>query len=398
VGLMLNYLLLAGIALCLGLVIGKGTYLLKITGVVGYIITGIIIGPDVLNIVHLSALESETIANFSLGIVAFIIGGELTLRLLRSMGKSIIIIILGESFGAFFLVLIGVYLVTGDLVEAVIFAALAPASAPAGTVAVIHEYRAKGKLTDSVLAVVGFDDGLAILIYAFAMAAVILMISGGGFSLPTLVITPILEIMGALIVGGGIGCVIAFLIRRVVEREELIALSLTSILLTAGIALYFGISLILSCMVLGIVIINLFPQENKPVFESIKSITLPIYVLFFVVAGLNMKIGLLTGIGILGFVYIIFRSLGLISGSYISAYLSKTSKVIRNNLGLAILSQAGVAIGLSLIASHRLAELGKGELGSLIVTTIAATTVVFEIIGPLGAHYAISKAGEIGKA
>src|SRR6056297_1088930 len=132
---MFNYLLLAGIALALGLLIGKGTYLLKITGVIGYIIAGIIIGPDVLNIVQLSAVESETITNFSLGIVAFIIGGELTLRLLRRMGKSIIAIIIGESLGAFFLVLIGVYLVTGNLAEAIIFAALAPASAPAGTVA-----------------------------------------------------------------------------------------------------------------------------------------------------------------------------------------------------------------------------------------------------------------------
>lgn len=395
---MFNYLLLAGIALFLGLLIGKGTYLLKITGVIGYIIAGIIIGPDVLNIVNLSAVESETIANFSLGIVAFIIGGELTFRLLKSMGKSIVFIILGESLGAFFLVLIGVYLVTGNLAEAIIFAALAPASAPAGTVAVIHEYRAKGKLTDSILAVVGFDDGLAILIYAFAMAFAVLLLSGGSFSLPTLVITPILEIISALIVGGGIGFVVAFLFRRVVEREELIALSITAILLTAGISIFFELSLILSCMTLGMVIINLFPQENKPVFESIKSVTLPIYVLFFVVAGLNMRLGLLTGIGFLGFIYIIFRSFGLISGSYLSAYLTRTAKAIRNNLGLAILSQAGVAIGLSLIAAHKLAEIGRGDLGTLIVTTIAATTVVFEIIGPLGARYAISRAGEIGKA
>ena len=395
---MFNYLLLAGIALFLGLLIGKGTYLLKITGVIGYIFAGIIIGPDVLNIVHLSSIESETIANFSLGIVAFIIGGELTLRLLRSMGKSIVYIILGESIGAFLLVLFGVYLITGNLAEAVIFAALAPASAPAGTVAVIHEYRAKGKLTDSILAVVGFDDGLAILIYAFAMAFAILLLSGGVFSPFTLVFTPILEIIGALLLGGSIGCVVAFIIRRVVESEEIIALSLTSILITAGIALYFELSLILSCMALGMVVINLFPQENKPVFDTIKSITLPIYILFFVVAGLNMKIGLLTGIGLLGFVYILFRSLGLISGSYLSAYLSKTSRVIRNNLGLAILSQAGVAIGLSLISAHKLAEIGYGDLGALIVTTVAATTVVFEIIGPLGARFAISRAGEIGKA
>jgi Kef-type K+ transport system membrane component KefB len=395
---MFNYLLLAGIAIALGLIIGKGTYLLKITGVIGYIITGIIIGPDVLNIVHLSPMESETVANFALGIVAFIIGGELTFRLLKSMKKSIIAIILGESFGAFFLVLFGVYLVTGNLAESIIFASLAPASAPAGTVAVIHEYRAKGKLTDSVLAVVGFDDGLAILIYAFSIAIATLILSGGTFSVTNLVVMPVLEILGALVLGGGIGLLFAFLLRNIIEREEIIALALTSILLTAGIAIYLELSLILSCMVLGMIIINLFPKDNKPVFDHIKSITLPIYILFFVVAGLNMEIRLLLGIGLLGIVYIICRSLGLISGSYLSALVSKADLVIRKNLGIAILSQAGVAIGLSLIAAHRLDALGHGEMGALIVTTIAATTVIFEIIGPLGARIAISRAGEIGKA
>jgi len=395
---MYNFLLLIGIAIGLGLLIGKGTFLLKVTGVIGYIIAGIIIGPSILNWVQLTPIESETITNFALSIVAFIIGGELTLRLLRSMGKGIIAIIIGESLGAFFIVFLGVYLLTGNLIISIIFAALAPASAPAGTVAVIHEYRAKGKLTDSILAVVGFDDGFAILIYAFAMAFVVLLLSSGMFSFTNIIITPLLEIIGAILLGGVIGLGFAFLLKRIVSREEIIALSLTSVLLTGGIAVQLGLSLILSCMVLGMVIINLYPQDNKPVFENIKSITLPIYILFFVVAGLNMDVGLLSGIGLLGVVYIICRTFGLIGGSYISAALVKTEKTIKNNLGLAILSQAGVAIGLSLVAAHKLATLGHPEFGSMIITTIAATTVVFAIIGPIGVRIAITRAKEIGKA
>jgi Kef-type K+ transport system membrane component KefB len=395
---MYNFLLLIGIAIGLGLLIGKGTFLLKVTGVIGYIIAGIIIGPSILNWVQLTPIESETITNFALSIVAFIIGGELTLRLLRSMGKGIIAIIIGESLGAFFIVFLGVYLLTGNLIISIIFAALAPASAPAGTVAVIHEYRAKGKLTDSILAVVGFDDGFAILIYAFAMAFVVLLLSSGMFSFTNIIITPLLEIIGAILLGVVIGLGFAFLLKRIVSREEIIALSLTSVLLTGGIAVQLGLSLILSCMVLGMVIINLYPQDNKPVFENIKSITLPIYILFFVVAGLNMDVGLLSGIGLLGVVYIICRTFGLIGGSYISAALVKTEKTIKNNLGLAILSQAGVAIGLSLVAAHKLATLGHPEFGSMIITTIAATTVVFAIIGPIGVRIAITRAKEIGKA
>jgi Kef-type K+ transport system membrane component KefB len=138
----------------------------------------------------------------------------------------------------------------------------------------------------------------------------------------------------------------------------------------------------------------MYPADNKPVFDHIKSISLPIYILFFIVAGVNLHINLLLTIGLLGGVYIICRTFGLIGGSYIAAVAAKVDPVIRNNLGLGILSQAGVAIGLALLASHKLSELGIPELGSLIITMIAATTVVFEIMGPLTARFAIMRAGE----
>jgi Kef-type K+ transport system membrane component KefB len=390
---MFNYLLLAGIVIGLGFLIGKGTHLLKITGVIGYILTGIIIGPDVLNIIRLTPVEIETMTNIALGFVAFIIGGELTHSLLRKMGKSIIAIIIGESFGAFFIVLIGLYLLTNNLPLALIFAAMAPASAPAGTVAVLHEYKAKGPLTDAILAVVGFDDGLAVLIYAFSISAIGVLLSGV-VSVSTLFINPVIEIGGALLLGGGIGLLFGYILRKLIEREEIIVISLTAIFLTAGLSLFFEVSLILACMAMGMVMINMYPQDNKPVFEHIRSISLPVYILFFVIAGINLHLGLLISIGAIGIVYIICRSLGLIGGSYISALASKADPVIRKNIGLGILSQAGVAIGLSLLAYQKLLSLGMEELGDLIVTTVAATTVIFEIIGPLSARVAIFRAGE----
>ena len=390
---MFNYLLLAGIAIGLGFLIGKGTHFLKITGVVGYIATGIILGPDVLGVIRLSSVEIETMTNIALGFVAFIIGGELTISLLRKMGKSIIAIIIGESLGAFFIVFIGVYLLTNNVALSVIFAAMAPASAPAGTVAVLQEYKAKGKLTNAILAVVGFDDGFAIFIYAFSIAIASVILSGV-LSVSNILLVPLADIGIALLIGGAIGTVFALVFKRLIEREEIIALSLTAILITAGLAVFLDVSLILACMTMGIMIVNLYPQDNKPVFEHIKSISLPVYILFFVIAGINLHIGLLVSIGAVGLVYIICRTLGLISGSYLSALASKADPVIRNNIGLGILSQAGVAIGLSLIASNKLAEMGHPEMGSIIVTTVAATTVVFEIIGPLSARFAIMRSGE----
>jgi Kef-type K+ transport system membrane component KefB len=389
-----NYILLAGIAIGLGFLVGKGTHFLKVTGVVGYIITGIIIGPDVLGIIQLTPNEVETITNVALGFVAFIIGGELTRTLIKKMGKSIVAIIIGESFGAFILVFLGVYFITNDIPEAIIFAAMAPASAPAGTVAVMQEYKAKGKLTDSILAVVGLDDALAILIYAFSIALVGILLSAGIFSMSNAVITPLIEIGGALLIGFIVGLVFSITLKKLVEKEEILVVSLIAIFITAGLSLFLGVSLILACMVLGMVIINIYPVDNKPIFDQIKSISLPIYILFFVVAGINLQIELLLTIGLLGGVYIICRSAGLISGSYLAALASKADPVIRNNLGFGILSQAGVAIGLALLASHKLSSLGMPELGSLVITTIAATTVIFEIIGPLSARFAIIRAGE----
>lgn len=391
---MFNYLLLAGIVIGLGFLIGKGTHYLKVTGVVGYILTGIILGPEILNIARLSSAEIELITNIALGFVAFVIGGQLTYSLFKRIGKKIGPIVVGESLGAFLLVFLGVYLLTRDLSIAIIFGAMAPASAPAGTVAVIHEYKSKGKLTDALLAVVGFDDGFAIIIYAFAIAIVGILLSSASFSFYNVIMIPLREIGGALLIGGVVGGIFAFILRRLHEREEIIALALTAIFITGGFALYLEVSLILSCLVLGMIIINLFPQGNRPVFDHIESISLPVYILFFVIAGLKLRIDLLYAVGGIGIVYIAGRIIGKMSGSYLTAVASKADDVIRSNLGFGILSQAGVAIGLALLASHKLASFGMPESGTILVTTIAATTVVFEIIGPISARFAIMRAGE----
>lgn len=394
---MINYLLLGGIAVGLGLLIGKGTHFLRITGVVGYIMTGVILGPDVLGVLELTSIEIETVTNFALGFVAFIIGGQLTLSLMRREGKSIMAIIFGETLGAFAIVFIFVYLVTGDLPKSILFAAMAPASAPAGVVAIIQEYKARGKLTNAILAVVGLDDGLAIFIYAFAIAIAGSLLTHGGFSAANILLTPLMEIGGALLLGLAIGMTMAFLFKHLVEREEVIAVALTAILITAGLANILGVSLILACMALGMTIINIFPHTNQPVFDTMRIISLPVYVVFFVLAGLNLHISVLAGAGVIGVVYVICRSTGKLSGAYLAARASHAEPVIANNIGFGTLTQAGVAIGLALLASTELTALGYPELGRLIVTTITATTVVFEIVGPLATWFALHRVGEINK-
>ena len=395
---MLNYLLIAGIAISLGFLLGKGTHSLKVTGIVGYLLTGVLIGPSAFGIIDLSSTEITIITNFALAFVAFIIGGELTVNLLKKKGKQIGLIILSEALFAFFIVLIGVYLLSGNLVLAIILGSMAPASAPAGAVAVIHEYRAKGKLTDAILAVVGLDDGIAILIYAFAITTVSIFLSQSEFNIINVLLFPLKEIVGAIIIGGGFGFVFAYILNKIHEREEIIAASFASIFLVAGISELVGASLILSSMILGIIVINLFPDDNKPVFDHLKSLSLPIYIIFFVVAGTNLHISVLFSVGMIGIVYIICRILGMTGGSFLAAWVTKANKKVRNYLGLSILSQAGVAIGLALLASNYLSSLGHPNLGTTIVTIVTSTTVVFEIIGPILARFSITQAGEARNA
>ncbi len=394
-----NLLLLIGVILVLGEVIGKITHNLKLTGVVGYILAGVILGP-LTKAFNYFGVEGETVTaiwevatKITLAFVAFIIGAHLTFRLFKKLGKPIIAAIFGESFGAFFLVFIASYFVSGDLTLSLLLASLAPASAPAGTVAALHEYGARGPLTDAILAVVGWDDALAILIFAGALS-VVKIILGGELAISSLV-EPLSEIGGAILLGFAIGGILFFLMKRIKERETLFVASIASIFVGAGLAELSGVSLILTCMVIGMVLINSMPTLGRTSLNMVENLMPPVYVIFFALAGTQLRLDLLPTMGLLGFVYVIGRSLGLIGGAHLSTRISGAPKVIQRYLGFGILCQAGVAIGLAALACSELASHPIGaELAQSALTLIMATTVVFEIIGPVGVRYAITRAGE----
>jgi len=390
-----NLLFLMGVLLALGAIVGKITHALKLTGVVGYLIVGMVLGPITKSFGYFGVSEStlftlwEITTKTTLALVAFIIGGHLRIKMFKQLGRSIIAIIFGESFGAFFLVLVLAYLVSGNLALSLLLASLAPASAPAGTVAVLHEYRARGPLTNALLAVVGWDDALAILIFACALSAI--KISLGGALTIFSVMEPLREIIGALILGTALAVALLFLTRRIQDRESLLVVSLTCIFIGAGLAEGVGFSLILTCMVLGMLSINLAPSFARTSLKMIENLMPPVYIVFFALAGTQLRFDLLATMGLLGVTYIVGRALGLISGASISARLSGASPVLQRYLGFGILSQAGVAIGLAALAAS---ELVGTPVATQSLTLIMATTVVFEIIGPIGVRYALTKAGE----
>ena len=379
----------------LGLLLGKATHWLKVTGVVGYLFTGIALGPEGLGLLELTKYEIELITWFALGFIGFTIGGKLSLALLKRSGKKILWIMAGGMIVPFVLVMVGVYLFKGSVSIALIFGALACTSAPAGTIAVIYEYRARGSLTDAIIAVVGLDDAFGVVIFGVTLAGVSSFLGGNEdiLSLETLWM-PIKEVGGALLLGGILGLAQAFIVKKIHERVELFALTLALLLAGIGIAMWMEFSVILATITIGMVFVNILPHESRVVFQDFDGIALPIFIVFFVTAGMELELNVLLTSGLLLLIYVLSRTVGKISGPMITAKAAGASKKIQNYVGLGILPQAGVALGLALMASNKLKELGQDDMAALVITTITATTVIFEIIGPLGTRFALVSSGE----
>jgi Kef-type K+ transport system membrane component KefB len=394
-------LLLIGIACIAGFFGGKLSNKLGFPAVVGYIMAGLILGPSALRLLSPDFVDSVGfIADTTLGLVAFIIGSELRFSQLRKTGKSIISIILCQSFVAFAVVALPLYLLTKNLPLAVIFGAMAPASAPAGTLVVLQEYRSKGPLTNTLLAVVGLDDGLAIVIYAFAAAIARASLAGSGeVSVATALARPFLQTGEAILAGVLVGLLMAAVLRKVRTTEETLIVALGGVLLCTGLSNFLNFSLILSNLVLGMVLTNTFLRISRRTYRAIQLITPPLYVIFFVLAGAHLQVGLLAKMGLIGLVYLVGRTAGKTGGAFFGAAISKAEPQVRNWVGIGILSQAGVAVGLAIMVGREFSPLGaEGEnLALIAINVIAATTIIFELIGPLTIKLAITKAGEMWK-
>lgn len=393
-----NYFLIGGLILLLALLVGKMTHRMKITGVVGYLISGVILGPQVLGLVDLSNAEMELVTWFALGFVGFTIGGKLPLSIFKRSGKKIMWIMVGGVVFPFLLVMIGVYIIEGSIALGLIFGALACTSAPAGTIAVIYEYRARGSLTEAIIAVVGLDDAFGVMVFGVTMAVVATII-GGTDSISTVeaVWGPVREIGGSLILGALVGTLLSFFVKKIHERTEIFAITMGLLLLCVGTAILLDFSAILACITMGMVFVNILHHECRIVFRDLEKLSLPIFIIFFVTAGMGLRWSVLIDGGLLVIVYVLFRMAGKIAGPYVAGGLTKAERKIRYFVGFGILPQAGVALGLALIASQKLTELGREDLASLVITTITATTIAFEIIGPIGARFALIRSGEARK-
>jgi Kef-type K+ transport system membrane component KefB len=397
-------LMIVGIITMSGFYTGKIMKYIKLPSIIGFMITGVILGPSLIGV-----LSEEVQGNFSfitdiaLSFVAISIGLELKFSTLKKQGKSIIWIILTESFMAFAIVTTAVYIFTKDLPMALIFGSIAPASAPAGTVAIIQEYKTKGRLTSALYSVVGFDDGLGIIIFGFASAIgsnLIIHAGGGGASesIFVLLAEPLKEILFSILVGILSGAAFSFLARKISQKRDLLIILFGSVMVITGFCKVFNLSLILTNMVAGMIVVN--TQDRKLVEQlgdQMRNVMPLFFVMFFVLAGANLHLAALPALGVLGLVYIAGRSAGLMGGAFLGSVIGRAEPVIRKYLGMGILSQAGVAIGLSLIVKQEFSQLGPwGEaIGTAVITTVTASSIFFEIIGPVLTKIGLQKAGEI---
>ena len=401
-------LTLLGAATIVAFYVGRLALYAKLPSLIGYMIVGVILGPSVLHLFDETSMEQLSfITEIALGFVAFSIGSELSLSSLRRLGIGIISIIFAESFAAFIIVTLSMYLLTRDLPLSLIFGSMAPASAPAGTVAVIQECKAKGNLTKTLYAVVGFDDGLAIIIFGFAAALaknlLVQEASGVSEGFLTALLNPAKEIVLSFIVGGVAGLIFYHLVRRLQSARDILIIVFGFILLCTGLSIRWHLSLILTNMVVGFVLANtrhesLLHRVTNPLLEVMPLL----FVLFFCMAGAHLELSAIPSLGIIGVVYIIGRSVGLIGGARLGAVFGHVEEKVKKYVGLGILSQAGVAIGLSLIVKHEFTQLDAEynlphalSIGSSVLATITATCIFFEIIGPILTKVALKKAGEI---
>lgn len=398
----LNIILLMGLAIFLGTTGARIFQKFRVPQVVGYVVIGLVIGESGFNLIGREAVEILYPFNmFALGIIGFMIGGELRLDVFRKQGRQFFVILCSEGITAFVLVAVLTALVAryfginpqASIAMALVLGAIASATAPAATVNVLWEYKTRGPLTSTVLAIVALDDGLSLLLYAVAVSIAAALLGTTHSSVLTAILMAVLEISGAVVLGGLTGILLAFILKHIKEPGKALTFTVSSVLLVIGISMALKLSSILAAMTLGVTITNLAGRKRKSTFELIEKFSPPIYVLFFVLAGAHLVLGQIARWMIaMVLVYLIGRTVGKAFGAWSGAKYSKAPDVVRKYLGLCLLSQAGVAIGLAIISSR----LFEGQIGHAIIVIIMTTTFIVEILGPMSVKLGIKKAGEMG--
>ncbi|MCR5521551.1 MAG: cation:proton antiporter [Lachnospiraceae bacterium] len=385
----MNIYISLAIALAFALASSKLMKFLKLPNVTGYLIAGLIAGPYVTGILNAETISSlGMIPDTALGFIAFSIGAEFRLSYLKKVGSAPLVIAITESLGAVLIVDAALIIAGYDVPFSLSLGAIAAATAPAATLMVVKQYKAKGEVTDTLLAVVALDDATALMCFGISVAIAKSISGSTGFSFSSIAV-PFIEIFGAMLLGAVAGILFRFLTMLFTGRGNRLAITFALVFTCIGIGNLLGLSSLLACMVMGAVFCNT-SKNSDAVFEQADRITPPLFMLFFFVSGAQLDITILPDIGVIGIIYIVARVVGKILGAMFGATISHSSKNVRDHLGFMLVPQAGVAIGLATTAMTAVPEHGP-----MIRTVILCGTVIYELTGPLITKIALKKSGEI---
>jgi Kef-type K+ transport system membrane component KefB/CBS domain-containing protein len=398
----MNILILIGLTIILGTSSSRFFKKFKIPQVIAFIVIGFLLGDSIFGII-----STETLSNFSpfnifvLGITGFLIGGELRGSIFKKYGRQFVNILLSEAFFAFILVTVFVVLVGNLFFESSAFVwalglllgSIAAATAPAATTDVLWEYKTRGPLTTTILGIVGLDDGLGLILFAVASSVALAIMGTGEAGIFHIFKQIIYNVAGSVGIGIFGGFLISIIVRKLSDKYGIITFSIGIMGMVLGFSKSIDCDILLSAMAAGVFVTNYIPRKSKEIFELTNQFMPTLYILFFTFFGAQLNLeNLNLPIIILGLVYLLGRTAGKGFGANLGARLSKAPKTVQKYLPWCLFSQAGVAIGLSILAAERF----SGELGDSIVVVITATTFVVQVIGPLAMRIAISGAGEAG--
>lgn len=386
-----DILLSLGVAIAVGLLFNRLVKRLGLPSVTGYLLAGVLIGPAFLQVIPAHWLHSCTLlVNVALGFIAFSIGGEFKLSKIKRIGKSVIVITFFQAILTTLLVDIGL-LIFFEPAIAVCLGAIATATAPAATLMVVKQYNASGPVTNMLMPVVALDDAIGLMVFSVSLSIAKLSVFKDGVSVIEILFDPLKEIVLSLLIGAAIGAVMTFCLGFFHSRSNRLVTIISAVFIGTSVSAMFGLSSLLLCMSIGAVMSNFYSESDK-MLDLTEHWTPAVFLLFFVISGAELDLSIIPTVGALGILYLVLRSAGKYFGARMGASIVNADKNIKKYLGVALLPQAGVAIGMSQIVVGALPI----EYSSQIRAVVLCATLVYELIGPLLTKIVLKKAGEIG--
>lgn len=410
----MEILLAIGIAMFTGLFLSRLVSRFNLPDVTSYLVAGVLIGPLVLGRLGVPGLGFSSfefvekmglVCDVALGFIAFSIGSEFRISALRKTGRQATIIAIFQALSASLLVdlvLLGLHLVLGDRLPVstcLILGAIATATAPAATIMVINQYKSKGPLTDILLPIVALDDAVGLVVFAVS-TGVARALNSGAVSIISLLVNPMVEILGSLMVGALLGWVFSLVEKFFNSGSKRLSLAVAFVVICAGLSklrfhfdgdFEIGFSSLLMTMMCSTVFCNLC-DFSEEIMHKTERWTAPIYVLFFVISGAELDLTVFSDLAVvgIGIAYIISRSAGKVAGANISARFTRCEESICKYLGITLLPQAGVALGMSVTVAAQF-----GAEGAIIRNIVLFSVLIYELVGPLMTKMALTAAGEI---